>query len=303
MTDPARGEDQQEAAGEIPVPAQTPLFHTLQQDRYTRQGHIREIEKRTGRRLIAYVAGPGSSISSLDILPFHDLLQDIDAGDDVDLLLHTPGGDVDQAERIVQMCRKAIGPEGSFRVVVPDSAKSAGTLIALAADSIVMGYCSELGPIDPQITITTASGEPMHRPAQSFLDGLDEIVSKTAGGNLSPAYFPLLDKLDPALIDFCKKALKRSEELAEKFLKSYMLSGDHEAAAAIAQELNDSQKYLSHGAVVDADDAKALGLVVEELDRMSDLWQAYWRLYCEMRVQLQNPAARLYEGRRVSLSL
>jgi hypothetical protein len=98
-------------------------------------------------------------------------------------------------------------------VIVPDSAKSAATLIAIGADEIVMGYCSELGPIDPQVEITTASGERMGRPAQSFLDGLEEIVSSVGSGALSPAYFPLLDKLDPALIDFCKKALKRSQDM------------------------------------------------------------------------------------------
>jgi ClpP class serine protease len=123
-----------------------------------------------------------------------DLLHDVERGDRLDLMLHTSGGDVDQAERIVLLCRKRVGKTGSFRVVIPDSAKSAGTLIAIAGDEIVMGDPSELGPIDPQIQITTASGELMGRPAQSFLDGLQEIIDQTAAtGNLSPAYFPLLD--------------------------------------------------------------------------------------------------------------
>lgn len=287
----------------IPVPEQSPLFHTLEQARYTRQGHLRAIEERTGHRLIAFVGGPASRIASVDILPFHDLLQDVEEGDHLDLLLQTPGGDVDQAERIVMMCRKAVGDTGSFRVVVPDSAKSAGTLIALAGDEIVMGFCSELGPIDPQIEITTASGEPMARPAQSFLDGLDEIVEQTRTGNLPPAYFPLLDKLDAALIDFCKKALARSEYLAEKFLCRYMLKDDPDKAHEIAEKLNDSQNYLSHGAVIDTDEAQELGLTVNVLPREDDLWQAYWRLYCEMRISLNSPERRLFEGRRVSLNI
>ncbi|HWA82808.1 MAG TPA: hypothetical protein VG820_05220, partial [Fimbriimonadaceae bacterium] len=145
------------------------------------------------------MAGPSTSIGGFDIPPFVDLLHDVETGSDVDLLLQTPGGDVDQAERIVLMCRKRVG-DGTFRVLVPDSAKSAGTLIAIAADEIVMGEPSELGPIDPQISVTTANGELMTRPAQSILDGLHEIVD-SAEDQLSPAYFPLLDTLDPALID------------------------------------------------------------------------------------------------------
>ena len=104
-------------------------------------------------------------------------------------------------------------------------------------------------------------------------------------------------------MDFCKKALKRSEELAEKFLSTYMLSHDSAKGKKIAAQLNDSGKYLSHGAVIDADDARELGIKVDELDRHGDLWQAYWRLYCELRINLQGPNSRLYEGRRVSLSL
>jgi hypothetical protein len=284
----------------LPIPGQTPLFHALERARYDRQAQIRAIETRTGRRLIAYVAGPLTSISTVDIPPFVDILDDVEQDSDLDLLLHTPGGDVDQAERIVLLCRKRVG-SGSFRVVVPDSAKSAGTLIAIAADAIVMGEPSELGPIDPQVTITTAKGEPMVRPAQSFLDGLDSIV-KGAGDELSAAYFPLLDKLDPALIDFCRKALLRSEQFAEKFLAKYMLSSDPAKAKQVAHALNNVEEHLSHGAVIDADRALEMGLNVELLAHNNDLWQAYWRLYCEMRLALAGASSRLYEGRKASLS-
>jgi Serine dehydrogenase proteinase len=292
-----------DAQAAIPTPDQTPLYSALEQARYTRQNRIRAIEQRSGRRLVCYVAGPGASISSMDIPPFVDLLDDVREGEKLDLLLHSTGGDVDQAERIVMMCRKKIGAGSEFRVIVPDSAKSAATLIAVGADQIVMGYPSDLGPIDPQIDITTINGERMARPAQSFLDGLDEIVDRVGGGALSPAYFPLLDKLDPALIDFCKKALKRSQDLAEQFLRTFSLKDDPEKAKEIAKELNYVEKYLSHGAVIDADRAIAMGLKVSYLEPHDDLWQAYWRLYCLDRLALETPIQRLYEGRRASLQI
>jgi hypothetical protein len=257
----------------------------------------------THRRLIAYVAAPLSSISSFDIPPFADVLHDVQLGEELDLILHTPGGDVDQAERIVMMCRKKIGNASEFRVIVPDSAKGAGTLIALASDEIVMGFCSELGPIDPQITITTPNGQTMNRPAQSFLDGLEEIVNGVGDGNVSPAYFPLLDKLDPALIDFCKKANLRSEQFASEFLKKGMLRSDPTKAEQVAKTFNDNKRFLSHGAVIDADLAKSLGLNVRYLPPDDALWQAYWRLYCAMRLALSSNSQRLYEGQAASLML
>lgn len=221
----------------------------------------------------------------------------MDPGSDVDLLLQTPGGDVDQAERIVLICRKRVGA-GTFRVIVPDSAKSAGTLIAIAADEIVMGEPSELGPIDPQIMLAPD----MWRPAQSILDGLNAIIA-AAETDLSPAYFPLLDKLDPALIDFCKKALLRSERFAERFLAQHMLSNDPAKAAEIAHELNNVEEHLSHGAVIDAERATAMGLNVRILAPDDELWQAYWRLYIDMRIALRSPQDRLFEGRKTSLVL
>jgi hypothetical protein len=239
----------------------------------------------------------------MDIPPFVDLLDDVREGENLDLLLHSNGGDIDQAERIVMMCRKKIGPGSEFRVIVPDSAKSAATLIAVGADQIVMGYASELGPIDPQIDIATVSGERMIRPAQSFLDGLEEIVNSVGSGALSPAYFPLLDKLDPALIDFCKKALKRSQDMASHFLRTYSLKDDPLKAEQIAGELNNAKEYRSHGAVIDADRAAAMGLAINYLEPEDDLWQAYWRLYCLDRLALETPNQRLYEGRRASLQI
>jgi hypothetical protein len=97
-------------------PAQTPLFHGLEQARYQRQTLIREIQNVTGRRLIAYIAAPYTSISSFDIPPFVDLLHDVSRDDPLDLMLQTPGGEVDQAERMILMCRKRTN--GGFRVIV-----------------------------------------------------------------------------------------------------------------------------------------------------------------------------------------
>lgn len=301
VSDGSSSSDQEVSAEGLPeAPPQTPLFHALEGARYVRQGQLREIERVTGRRLITYVAGPGTSITGMDIPPFVDLLDDVEAGEPIDLLLHTPGGDIDQAERIVLLCRKRV-KDAEFRVIVPDSAKSAGTLIAIAADEIVMGDPSELGPIDPQIFIRTASGEDMARPAQSFLDGLKQIREETGDGDLSPAYFPLLDKLDPALIDFCEKAIKRSKKFAQEFLSQYMLKDDPEKAEEIAEDLANVEKYLSHSATIDADRAAELGLNVAILGTDDELWQAYWRLYVQMRVALPGPGAKLFEGRRASL--
>ncbi len=136
---------------ELKVPEQSPMYWALRKERYTRQEYISKIQEITGRRLLVYFSTNKGSISLEDIQGFSDLLERLEGKyNDIDLLLQTTGGDIDVAEKIVYMCWEKAK---SFRVIVAERAKSAGTLIALAADEIVMGYASELGPIDPQIFV------------------------------------------------------------------------------------------------------------------------------------------------------
>ena len=66
----------------------------------------------------------------------------------IDLILHTPGGLVLAAE---QIAKALVERKAKVTVFVPHYAMSGGTLIALAADEIVMDANAVLGPVDPQI--------------------------------------------------------------------------------------------------------------------------------------------------------
>jgi hypothetical protein len=284
----------------LEVPTQTPYFHAIERDRYKRQEQIRAIEQHTGRRLICYVSTPWGEITR-DIVPvFGDLLDDVDASEDLDLLLQTSGGDIDAAEKIVMMCRARCA---GFRVIVPESAKSAGTMMACAADAVVMGYASELGPIDPQIRVPDAQGQWISRPAHSFLSGLESIKKAAVDENgLSPAYFPLLDKLDPALLDFCDKSITRARAFAEKWLQRYQLADKPDAAAELAKNLGDVERFPSHGAAIDADQATEMGFVVERLQPDDPLWQALWRLFTEYDLFLRiNQRTQIFESGKASI--
>lgn len=292
----------------IEIPSQTPLFYSLHESRYSRQELICRIQGETKRTLIIYIANlshPGGSINRDDILAFGDLLEKIGESNEanLDLLLQSPGGDIDLAEKIVYLCRNR---SKTFRVIVVESAKSATTLIALAADSIVMGDTSELGPIDPQVVITTPTGNTIARPAQSFLDGLEFIKEsiKQEGGLLSPAYYPLLQHLDPAVLDFCNKAIKRSKDFAKKWLEQYMLKDNPSKAKEVAEKISDTKKYLSHGAVINAKEAKELGLKVEYYEPNDNLWKALWRLYCAYETEIRNKRLiKIFESDSVSIPL
>jgi ClpP class serine protease len=101
----------------------------------------------------------------------------------VDMILHTPGGLVLAAEQIASALA---GHKGPVTVYVPHYAMSGGTLIALAADHIVMAPSAVLGPVDPQL------GE---YPAASILaDQVRELMRlypQPRGRRPSAEYIPL----------------------------------------------------------------------------------------------------------------
>lgn len=282
---------------------QTPLYRALHSDRYARQLTIASIEKLTGRSLIVYEANIWARQSALgedDIQPFGDLLARLTPKGRVDLLLQSSGGDIDAAEKIIYMCRDVAG---EFRVIVPEYAKSAATLIALASDEVIMGLTSELGPIDPQLQGPGPGGAVFQTSAQSFIDEFDQIKKEVdETGKLSPAYFPLLEGLNLGFVRMCRNLMTRSRRFAEKWLSQYMLKNDSQRAKRLAGDLCNVKKWLTHGVVIDADQAKQLGVNVRKLEQHDNLWKQIWYLHCCYGVLFrQRSTCKIYESATVSL--
>ena len=81
--------------------------------------------------------------------PFSDLTRTV-SGRSIDVLIHSPGGMAEAAERIVHLLRARFD---SVRFIIPHTAFSAATMLAMSADELVLDDTSALGPIDPQIII------------------------------------------------------------------------------------------------------------------------------------------------------
>jgi ClpP class serine protease len=112
---------------------------------------IKEIEKKRGSKVITYITsdrpGPVNARVAMDIIPIvSEQLRKIGKVEKIDLFLYTAGGDTMVPWRLVSMIREYCN---TFSVLVPYKAHSAGTMIALGADEIVMSDLSEISPIDP----------------------------------------------------------------------------------------------------------------------------------------------------------
>lgn len=302
--DPQPELGQASAAAPAAIPragTKTPLFQAMHAERYQRQSLIKRIQdEATHRKLICYVAGSSALINRDDTLGMADLLHNIAKGSDLDFMLHTPGGDMDAAEKLITMVRTRLA-NGHLRVIVPDFAKSAGTLMAIGADKIAMSDTSELGPIDPQITLNDANGNSIPHSIQSYLDAYrahSEALAINPGDETARI---MLGKLDPATIKLFEAARQRARAFAEAQLKRGMLRNEP-AYTKVASDLLDTTRWLSHGQMIGYEDAQTLGLGVEYLDPESTEWQLIWQLYTLQRMAVKDDC-KLFESDWVSVPL
>lgn len=288
-------------ARSVPSPTKTPFYQAIHAERYQRQAIIKNIQERHGRRLICYVSGANAAIDRDDTVPFVDLLHNVPQGEDLDLLLHTGGGDIDAAEKLISMLRNKVGA-AILRVVVPDFAKSAGTLMVLGADLVVMSDTSELGPIDPQIVLSDGNGNRIRHSVQSYLDAYDDHTANLQKDPGNVASQIMLGKLDPATVRLFQAVKARAQRFAEAQLQRGMMRDGSGNWSQAATELLDTTRWLSHAQMISWEDAQdpRIGLKVEYLDPKSDEWQEYWQLYCLQRLAVGD-RQKLYESDYASL--
>ncbi len=308
---------------EAPPHLQTHLSRVLQemqeaaQGRISRQELIRRIEaqdQNVKRRLIVYVANtenPNSALSPADIVPLGDALASVGKVDNLDLLLHTTGGSGDVAEKFVEMCRRYC--PHNFRVIVPNMAKSAGTLIALGADSIVMGYCSELGPIDPQIVIVVGN-KPQLVSAWTFIRARDQLQEKTqkalAAGENPAIYLQQLAGIDPVFVTHCEQLMTFARQLVRKFVFSRISQTESakEWADKVVDFLSKVEEHISHGRLILSRELRqncVPPLNLQELEENDPIWHLIWELYvrCEVFLKTDPPKAKMIETAEMSISL
>ena len=299
MTEPSSSDNEAlllpDPGGGAKRPTRTPLYQANAADRYHRQAVIKQIQDCTGRTLICYVSGNKCFIDDDDIMPFVDLLHNVPPNHSVDLLLHTKGGSIDAAEKLMGMLRSLVGT-AELRIIVPDFAKSAGTLMVLGADSVVMSDMSELGPIDPQIPLFGG-----WQSVQNYLDAYKEHdeTLKVSPNNIAAQI--MLGKLDPATLKLCKVAIDRARQAAEKLLRHGMFRDEGNWTKTVS-ELLDTQRWLSHGQMISWEDARdpQIGLVVEYHAYHSQEWQDYWRIHCLQRLAVGDQQ-KIYESDYASL--
>jgi len=258
----------------------TPMYTAMHSSRYERQELIKVINQEEGTHLICYVGGMNAQISRDDIIGLVDLLHNIDDGKPVDLLLHTCGGDVDACEKLVRLIHAKV-LESPFRVIIPDLAKSSGTLLALGANQILMSDTSELGMIDPQYQMRDNQGNEIWHSVIAYLDAYEEQRSALIKDPKDPVALLMLHNFDAKVVRKFQGIRDRVRTFAEDLLKRQGLP-----SSTISTELMSASRWRTHGQPIMHADATQLGLPVEYIPTTDDRWAKYWKLYCLQRLEI-----------------
>jgi len=233
--------------------------------------YLKKLHRLTKRNVIAYYSGwlqkPGKhgvDITDVDKNGFMNAIHKMDRDLGLDLILHTPGGDVAAAESLVDYLRSMFGK--NIRAIIPQIAMSAGTIVACSCKSIVMGKESNVGPIDPHFNGIPAAGV-----VEEFSKAIAQI--KEDPGSL-PIWQAIIGKYHPTFIGQCEKAVKWAREIAISGLRDVMFEGmpdAEERATRIADALIVKGHNYNHSVHISMAQCQELGLNIERLEDNNEL--------------------------------
>jgi len=262
---------------------------------------------RGGRDVLVYAAdlNKGAApvgINYSDLLPISDQLANL-GGKAIDLILETPGGSGEVAEDIVRLLR---GKYESVAVIVPGYAKSAGTIMAMAGDEILMDAVSSLGPIDAQL-----SWQGKVFSADALIEGVEKIKEEVARtGVLNKAYLPILQGISPGELQSAQNALKFAQVLVTEWLTQFKFKDwskhsstqqpvtdaeKKQRAEEIAGILCDHRRWLTHGKSIKLEDLEKMRLRITDFSKSPELSDPIRRYYTLLQMTFETNVYKVFE--------
>lgn len=281
-----------------PRPAVVAAHQQLRSDqRQKRLALLKNVAKERSSAVIAYVTANrgliGAQVGADVIRLLRELLGPVGRVERIDLLLITRGGHTLTPLRLMSLLREFAA---KVNILVPYMAHSAGTLIALGANEIVMGAMGELGPVDPSVANQfnpilepediqgTVHPKPRPRIPISVEDVTSYLNFAKSHAGLDPAgmaeaYSALTSKVNPLALGNILRHHNLIRHLAKTLLLMHMnAETDKEKIDSIVKKL--TEELYSHEYTITRDEALPLGLKVtkpsEQVEK--DLWELY-RLY------------------------
>ena len=220
-----------------------------------------------------------------------DILKDIDT-QKLDFYIETPGGSGTAAEEIVRFLRTKFD---HITFVVSGEAKSAGTIITLSGNEILMTESGSLGPIDAQVRIG--------RSTISAYDYMEWVKEKRVEAEdkrkLNPFDATMVAQISPGELEGVNNSLEFAKDLVVDWLSKYKFKDwnvtetrgikvtnekKQERAAEIAEALTNHGKWRSHGRSIKIGDLEGIGLKITRVDNEPELADIIYRIQTVLRL-------------------
>lgn len=229
---------------------------------------------------------PNASLDQSDYYMFHDMLRDIKGRQNVDIYIETPGGSGETAEEIVRFLRNNFE---TVSFVISGEAKSAGTIMVMSGDDILMTETGSLGPIDAQIKIG--------RSVVSAYDYQEWVEQKRdeaeKNQSLNPFDATMIAQITPGEIGSVLHSLKFAQDLVCDWLYRYKFKNwtitktrkipvteemKRQTTQKIADALVNHSRWRSHGRSLKIEDLDGIGLLIKKVDEDNELSDIVYRI-------------------------
>jgi hypothetical protein len=242
---------------------------SLQMPRAERKEILEQLEAELEMPVLAWVTGDRENLVTQigidQVVRFPRHLDAISEQDSVAVMLYTRGGDTNVPWSIVNFIR-AYAKE--FIVLVPFCAHSAGTLVCLGANRILMSKIATLSPIDPSVANAFNPQDPTN-PVNRIPIAVEDVMAyfelaKSQGvkrdEDLAAAFKRLADEVHPLALGNVHRSFEQIRQLAEKLIRLHSPDDDKDEVAERIRRLTTA--FYTHSHLINPDEAQGLGLPV-----------------------------------------
>lgn len=258
---------------------------------------IRRYNEYTDSYLFIYSAAIGKQVPGLGLDPsdyyvIHDLLRGKKDLNAIDFYIETPGGSGETAEEIVRFLRENFE---QVRFLVCGKAMSAGTIMVMAGDEILMTDSGSLGPIDAQVRIGRSFVS-----AYDYMEYIDEKKAEAdKTGVLNPVDATMIAQISPGELGSAHHSLEFAKDLVTEWLYKYKFKNwdrtetkgtevtsemKKAQASEIARHLTDRKQWRTHARAIKINDLEKIGLRVQRVDDDADLSDLVYRIHTVCRM-------------------